>query len=113
MKISITPKAKQFISRMIRMCGGTKSAGMRLIVGEGGCSGFTTDFSVVEEPQQSDTIWEDGVRLFIPKECLPYFEEAIVHFIETPTETRLIVLSGRKNNNSCGCSSLPPDHSNG
>lgn len=107
MKIAITPNAKGFISRMIRMCGGSKNAGMRLTVGEGGCSGLNTEFSVEEKPWEGDLVWEDGIKLFIPQECAPYFDDAIIHFVETPMETRLIVFSGKRAQNSCGCSSSP------
>ncbi|QSR89481.1 HesB/IscA family protein [Methylacidiphilum caldifontis] len=111
MKIAITPKAKSFINRMIRMCGGSTNAGMRLIVGEGGCSGLTTEFSVEEKPWENDLVWEEGVKLFIPQQSASYFEDAIVHFVESPTETRLIVLSARKTQNSCSCSSSTSESS--
>ncbi|QSR85200.1 iron-sulfur cluster assembly accessory protein [Methylacidimicrobium sp. B4] len=104
MKITLTPKAEAFILRMIRMgSGGDPDAGMRLTASPGGCSGLATEFTVERGPQEGDAIWEGkGCRLFIPRESQPLLQEAILHFVENPMETRLIVLSGPTG--SCSCS---------
>lgn len=83
--------------------GGRTGAGMRLRVSPGGCSGLATEFSVEPEPREGDAVWEEnGCRLFIPPESQPLLQEAILHFVENPVETRLIVLSGPSG--SCSCS---------
>ncbi len=104
MKITLTPKAEAFILRMIRMgSGGRPEAGMRLTATPGGCSGLSTEFAVEPGPQAGDVVWEGkGCRLFIPAESQPLLQEAILHFVENPMETRLIVLSGPAG--SCSCS---------
>lgn len=104
MKITLTPKAEAFIKRMIRMgSGGRPEAGMRLTVSPGGCSGLATEFTVESGPREGDALWDEkGCRLFIPAESQPLLQAAILHFVENPMETRLIVLSGPSG--SCSCS---------
>ncbi|VVM04867.1 hypothetical protein MAMC_00250 [Methylacidimicrobium cyclopophantes] len=104
MKITLTPKAEAFIKRMIRLgSGGRPDAGMRLTISPGGCSGLATEFSIELAPREGDVLWEEkGCRLFLPSESQPLLREAILHFVENPMETRLIVLSGPAG--SCSCS---------
>ncbi|WP_018291996.1 iron-sulfur cluster assembly accessory protein [Verrucomicrobium sp. 3C] len=104
MKITLTPRAEAFIQKMIRMGGGgSPGAGMRLIATPGGCSGLATEFTIEPGPQEGDAIWEGkGCRIFVPQESQPLLQEAILHFVENPMETRLIVLSGPAG--SCACS---------
>ncbi|CAB4243385.1 Fe-S cluster assembly scaffold protein SufA [Methylacidimicrobium sp. AP8] len=104
MKITLTPKAQAFIKKMTRMgTGGRPGGGLRLRVQPGGCSGLSTEFTVELGPREGDAVWEgNGCRIFVPAESRPLLREAILHFVENPMETRLIVLSGPTG--SCACS---------
>ena len=83
MSITFSPKAEAFIRRMVKM-GGSQTAGFRLEVSPGGCSGLAAQFDVESEPKPDDVVLEtNGVRLFISPQSSSLLEGATVDFIDT------------------------------
>ena len=104
MNITITEPAAKFISRMIRFNGGTAASGFRLLVSPGGCSGFSSSFSVESAPLDGDAVLESaGVRVFLPAESRILLEGVTVDFADTPMSTGLTFINPHAQ--SCACSS--------
>lgn len=104
MNITITDRAAKFISRMIRFNGGTSVSGFRLAVTPGGCSGYSSSFTVESAPQEGDAVLEShGVKVFLPAESRILLEGVTVDFSDTPMATGLIFIN--PNAQSCACSS--------
>lgn len=102
MCMTVSPKAEEFMRRMVRMGGG--SGGFRLVVSPGGCSGFSTEFSIQAAAQQGERIVQlASVRMFVPETSMALLEGYNVDFADSPMET------GFKFTNSsggtCACSS--------
>jgi iron-sulfur cluster assembly protein len=109
MNITITEKAGNFMRRMIRFNGGTSESGFRLSVTPGGCSGFSSSFTVESAPLQGDaTLESNGVKVFLPAESRILLEGVTVDFADTPMSTGLTFIN--PNAQSCGCSSSGDSH---
>jgi iron-sulfur cluster assembly accessory protein len=90
MAFEITRKAERFIQMMLMADGGPQS-GFRLAVKPGGCSGLSSDMSVVNAPEPGDAIYEkNGVRLFLPAESRILLEGVTIDFTDTPSRTGLV-----------------------
>lgn len=104
MNITITDRAAKFISRMIRFNGGAAESGFRLSVAPGGCSGYSSSFTVEAAPLAGDAVLESsGVRVFLPAESRILLEGVTVDFADTAMSTGLIFIN--PNAQSCACSS--------
>jgi hypothetical protein len=57
MNLTLTPAAEKFIRRLLRFDGGP-SAGLRLRVSPGGCSGIAADFNVEKAPGPGEKAFE-------------------------------------------------------
>jgi iron-sulfur cluster assembly accessory protein len=89
---------------MIRFNGGTAASGFRLKVTPGGCSGFSSEFTVESAPQEGDaTLESHGVKVFLPAESRILLEGVTVDFADTPMATGLTFIN--PNAQSCACSS--------
>lgn len=89
---TLTPKAEQFIRRLLRLSVG-EEGGLRLCVTAGGCSGLSYDFSPELAPRPGDTtVHYHGIRLFLPEENLKLLTGVTIDFIDTTTATGLIFL---------------------
>ncbi len=78
-------------------------AGLRLAVDGGGCSGFQYSFSLEENLEPDDMIFEkNGAKVMIDPASLPFVEGAVLEFVDD-----LMGKSFRVNNpkakSSCGC----------
>jgi len=80
------------------------SAGLRVGVKGGGCSGFQYALAF-DEQRSGDNIFEDhGVKILVDGESLPYVEGSVIDFIEALTGAGFKV----ENPNvvaACGCGS--------
>ncbi len=104
MNITITPKAESFMRRMIRFNGGAAESGFRLSVAPGGCSGYSSSFSVEAAPQAGDAVLvSNGVKVFLPAESRILLEGVTVDFTDTMMSTGLSFIN--PNAQACGCSS--------
>lgn len=104
MNVTITPRAESFMRRMIRMNGGAAGSGFRLVVSPGGCSGFSSSFTVENAPLEGDAVLDsNGVNVFLPAESRILLEGVTVDFADSPMSTGLSFIN--PNAQSCGCSS--------
>jgi len=86
----ITPKAEKFI-RLMLMADGNGQSGFRLSLSPGGCSGLSSDISVVTAPEPGDAIVErNGIRLFLPAESRFLLEGVTIDFADSAAQTGLV-----------------------
>jgi len=95
--VSLTAPAKRFIERMVRMSGLAGTAGFRLSVSPGGCSGLSATFSVEPAATSTDEVLQVGsLTLFIP-------DGVTIDFVDSPTKTGFEFLDPKAG--ACGCAS--------
>jgi iron-sulfur cluster assembly accessory protein len=82
-KVTVTPAAEKFMRRMVRFSA-TPAGGFRLTVAPGGCSGYTSEFTVEPAPQGGDSeLAVNGLRVFLPAESRLLLDGVTVDF-DTP-----------------------------
>ncbi|HEY9107714.1 MAG TPA: iron-sulfur cluster assembly accessory protein [Roseateles sp.] len=102
-QFTVTPAAEKFIRRMVRFST-NPSGGFRLTVTPGGCSGYSSEFTVEAEPRAGDSEMKVGdVKLFLPAESRLILDGVTVDFAETPTSAGLTFINPKAG--PCGCSS--------
>lgn len=104
MNLTMTAAAEKFIRRMVRFGGAGESAGFRLTVTPGGCSGYNSEFSVEAQPSPGDAaVTVNGVKLYLPAESRLMLDGVTIDFADTPTQSGLTFIN--PNAAACGCSS--------
>ncbi len=102
-KVTVTPAAEKFMRRMVRFST-NPTGGFRLTVTPGGCSGYSSEFSVEQMPRGGDSeLAVNGLRVFLPAESRLLLDGVTVDFAETPTSAGLTFFN--PNAQACGCSS--------
>jgi iron-sulfur cluster assembly protein len=104
--MTVTPAAERFMKRMVRFSGlaNPDTAGFRLTVTPGGCSGYNSEFSVEAAPLAGDkAVVVNGLTLFLPAESRLMLEGVTIDFADTPTQSGLTFFN--PNAGACGCSS--------
>jgi iron-sulfur cluster assembly accessory protein len=82
--ITLTEGAEKFMRRMARFGGGSPSAGFRLVVSPGGCSGLSADFTVENEAKPGDeTLLVNGFRVFVPAPSAKLLAGVTIDFVDT------------------------------
>lgn len=101
-KVTVTPAAEKFMRRMVRFSA-TPAGGFRLTVAPGGCSGYTSDFTVEAAPQGGDSeLAVNGLRVFLPAESRLLLDGVTVDFADTPLQSGLTFVN--PNAEACACS---------
>lgn len=109
MDIAITPAAEKFITRMLRLRGGSAN-GFRLKVTSGGCSGLAAEFSVEAAPQGGDAAVEvNGLKLFLPAESRLLLDGVTIDFADTPTQSGFVFQDPKKQACACGANGVTVD----
>jgi iron-sulfur cluster assembly accessory protein len=100
--VTVTPAAEKFMRRMVRFSE-HPSGGFRLSVAPGGCSGYSSEFTVQAAPQGNESeLLVNGLRVFLPAESRLLLDGVTVDFADTPTQSGLTFFN--PNAASCGCS---------
>ena len=100
--VIVTPAAEKFMRRMVRFSE-SPTGGFRLTVTPGGCSGYSSEFTVEAAPRASDAeLAVNGVRVFLPAESRLLLDGATVDFADTPLQSGLTFVN--PNAEACGCS---------
>jgi iron-sulfur cluster assembly accessory protein len=100
---TVTPAAEKFIRRMVRFSV-NPTGGFRLTVSPGGCSGYSSEFTVEAAPQANDSEVDiNGMTLYLPAESRLMLDGVTIDFAETPTSSGLTFIN--PNAAACGCSS--------
>lgn len=101
-KVTVTPAAEKFMRRIVRFSE-HPGGGFRLSVAPGGCSGYTSEFSVEAAPKGGDAeLAVNGLRVFLPAESRLLLDGVTVDFADTPTQSGLTFFN--PNAAACGCS---------
>jgi iron-sulfur cluster assembly protein len=102
-RVTVSPAAEKFMRRMVRFSE-HPNGGFRLSVAPGGCSGYTSSFSVEGTLQDGDAeLAVNGLRLFLPAESRLLLDGVTIDFADTPTQSGLTFVN--PNQAACGCSS--------
>lgn len=101
--VTVTPAAAKFMRRMVRFSE-HPAGGFRLSVTPGGCSGYSSEFSVQAAPSAGDAELMVGeVRVFLPAESRLVLDGVTVDFAESPTQSGLTFFNPSAG--PCACSS--------
>ncbi|MBK7612936.1 MAG: iron-sulfur cluster assembly accessory protein [Burkholderiales bacterium] len=100
--VTVTPAAAKFIRRMVKFSD-HPAGGFRLSVTPGGCSGYSSEFTVQAAPLAGDAELVVGdVRVFLPAESRLVLDGVTVDFAESPTQSGLTFFNPASA--PCGCS---------
>jgi iron-sulfur cluster assembly protein len=100
--VTVTPAAEKFMRRMVRFSTNPEG-GFRLTVAPGGCSGYSSEFTVEAAPRGGDAeLAVNGVRVFLPAESRLLLDGVTVDFADTPLQSGLTFVN--PNAEACGCS---------
>jgi iron-sulfur cluster assembly accessory protein len=103
-RVSVTLAAQKFMRRMVRFGGQGESAGFRLVVAAGGCSGYDASFNVLAEPRPGDEVLEfDDLRIYLPAASRLLLDGVTVDFADAPTSAGLTFVNPAAG--ACGCAS--------
>lgn len=101
-RFTVTPAAEKFMRRMLRFSE-HPGGGFRLTVSPGGCSGYSSEFSVEAAPRSGDAeTTVNGLRLFLPAQTRLLLDGVTVDFADTPTQSGLTFVN--PDAAPCGCS---------
>lgn len=105
-QVTVTPAAEKFMRRMVRFSE-HPAGGFRLSVAPGGCSGYTSEFTIEAAPKAGDSeLAVNGLRVFLPAESRLLLDGVTVDFSESAVQTGLAFIN--QNAETCGCSSAAP-----
>ena len=102
--ITVTPSAVKHLRELLLERERSDEAGLRLLVGKGGCAGWQYEMKV-DEPNDLDEVYDQqGVRVIVDRESLPFLTDSCIDYVDSLSD------SGFKVNNpnaarSCGCGS--------
>jgi len=100
--VTVTHAAEKFMRRMVRFST-SPEGGFRLTVAPGGCSGYSSEFTVEAAPRGGDAeLAVNGVRVFLPTESRLLLDGVTVDFADTPLQSGLTFVN--PNAEACGCS---------
>jgi iron-sulfur cluster assembly accessory protein len=100
--VTVLPAAEKFIRRMVRFSD-HPTGGLRLTVAPGGCSGYSSEFTVEAAPRAGDAEMSfGGTRVFLPAESRLVLDGVIVDFVDSPTKSGLTFTN--PNQAPCACS---------
>ncbi len=81
-----------------------ETAGLRIFVQGGGCSGFQYGLKIEKEPIENDNIFEsNGIKIFVDPISISYVKGAEVDFVED--KGGFSIKNNPKATSTCGCGS--------
>jgi iron-sulfur cluster assembly protein len=103
-EVIVTDAAQAFMRRIVRFGGRGETAGFRLSVRPGGCSGFSSEFTVEAAPQGGDEVVPlgAGLKLFLPAESRALLAGVTVDFRDTKADSGFAFIDPNAEN--CACS---------
>ena len=105
MTITVTSTAAAEVQKFMQEQGAVESAGLRVAVLPGGCSGFQYGLNIEDESQDDDDIIEsNGIRLFVDPFSGQYLDGVEIDYVTTMMGSGFTF----KNPNAtggCGCGS--------
>jgi iron-sulfur cluster assembly accessory protein len=105
-QVIVTPAAEKFMRRMVRFSE-HPAGGFRLSVAPGGCSGYSSAFTVEPAPLGGDAeLAVNGLRVFLPAESRLLLDGVTVDFTESAMQSGFAFVN--PNAQACGCSTATP-----
>jgi iron-sulfur cluster assembly accessory protein len=105
MNLTVTPTAVAEVKKFMQEQGAAESAGLRVAVLPGGCSGFQYGLNIEDEPQEDDEVLEtNGLRVFVDPFSGQYLDGVEIDYVTTMMGSGFTF----KNPNArggCGCGS--------
>jgi len=105
MTITVTPNAMAEVQKFMEEQGAADTAGLRIAVLPGGCSGFQYGLNIEDEPQDDDEVFDQtGLRLFVDPFSGQYLDGVEIDYVTTMMGSGFTF----KNPNAsggCGCGS--------
>ena len=103
--VLLTPLAAGEVRRYIEEQGAGESAGLRVGVLPGGCSGFQYGLNIEDEPGDDDMTFESqGIRLFVDPFSLQYLQGTEIDFVST-FQGSGFTFNNPNATGGCGCGS--------
>ena len=103
--LTLTPNAVEKVESFIKEHGTAKSAGLRVAVLPGGCSGFQYGLNVEDEPDDDDEMLElSGVRIFVDPFSVQYLEGVEIDYTTSMMGSGF-TFTNPNATGGCGCGS--------
>ncbi|MDQ3388898.1 MAG: iron-sulfur cluster insertion protein ErpA [Gemmatimonadota bacterium] len=103
--LTVTPTAVSEVRRYMEEQGAAESAGLRVGVLPGGCSGFQYGLNIEDEPGEDDIVLEsNGVKLFVDPFSLQYLGGTEIDFVST-FQGSGFTFNNPNSAGGCGCGS--------
>ena len=104
-QVTVTPTAVSEVRRYIEEQGAAESAGLRVGVLPGGCSGFQYGLNIEDEAGEDDMILEsNGLRLFVDPFSLQYLQGVEIDYVTT-FQGSGFTFNNPNATGGCGCGS--------
>ena len=101
--LSITDEAAKRVRDVINNVGLPETAGLRVGVVEGGCSGLNYDVRITEAPDSDDTTIEiNNTRVFVSEFSAQHIKGMSVDWVSSMQESRFVFQNPNETGN-CGC----------
>ena len=99
-KISLTDKAASKLKSFLEK---EKKKAFRLAVVKGGCSGYSYEMSVEDNPKEGDIVLEEkGVSIFVGREGSDFLDGSTVDYFSSLTDSGFKILNPNVKR-TCGC----------
>jgi iron-sulfur cluster assembly protein len=103
--ITVTPTAVGEVRKYMEENGSAESAGLRVGVLPGGCSGFQYGLNIEDEPAEDDIVLEtNGLRLFVDPFSMQYLGGVEIDFVTT-FQGSGFTFNNPNATGGCGCGS--------
>ncbi len=99
--VTLTEAASRKLGELLQQQTGV--VGLRLLVQEGGCSGYSYGMTFAESQQEGDWVGEfGGVKVFVDPQSAPVLNGVEVDWVETLQQTGFAIRNPNAAR-SCGC----------
>jgi iron-sulfur cluster assembly protein len=103
--VNVTATAVSEVRRYMEENGATDSAGLRVGVLPGGCSGFQYGLNIEDEPAEDDIVLDsNGLRLFVGPFSLQYLAGVEIDYVTT-FQGSGFTFNNPNASGGCGCGS--------
>ena len=103
--VALTPTAAAEVTRYIEEQGAAATAGLRVGVLPGGCSGFQYGLNIEDEAAEDDMVFESaGIRLFVDPFSLQYLNGTEIDYVST-FQGSGFTFNNPNATGGCGCGS--------
>lgn len=103
--VNVTPTAVNEVRRYMEENGASESAGLRVGVLPGGCSGFQYGLNIEEEAAEDDLVLDsNGLKLFVDPFSLQYLSGVEIDFVTT-FQGSGFTFNNPNASGGCGCGS--------